>query len=60
MLLLVSGPPVSLVAITSLNAAQTALLTSAMDEREDADSQTRRNRLPAPQQFQVEVKEPWK
>jgi hypothetical protein len=36
MLLLVSGPPVSLVAITSLNAAQTALLTSAMDEREDA------------------------
>ncbi|HEX5754476.1 MAG TPA: hypothetical protein VFZ09_50295 [Archangium sp.] len=35
MLLFVSGPPVSLVASTSLHAGQTAHLTSAMDERED-------------------------
>jgi len=34
MLLLVSGPPVSLVDSTHLGAAQAALLTTAMDERE--------------------------
>jgi hypothetical protein len=34
MLLLVSGPPVSLVDATNLSASQTALLTTAMDERE--------------------------
>ncbi|WP_164018901.1 hypothetical protein [Pyxidicoccus trucidator] len=35
MLLLISGPPVSVVGTTRLSAEDTALLTGAMDERED-------------------------